>query len=52
MENAYVRSAQDVLSHFKVSERSGLSTKSVESAREKYGRNCENNFGETFETFS
>ena len=39
MENAYVRSAQDVLRQFKVSEGSGLSTTSVSASREKYGRN-------------
>ena len=39
MESAYVRSAQDVLGHFKASERSGLSSKAVTAAREKYGEN-------------
>ena len=42
MENAYVRSAQDVLKHFNVSGHSGLSTKAVEASREKHGRNCKN----------
>ena len=39
MDNAFVRSAQDVLGHFKVSERTGLPAKSVAAAREKYGSN-------------
>jgi len=39
MENAYVRSAQDVLKHFKVSEQDGLSSKTIAASREKYGSN-------------
>ena len=43
MEGAYIRSAQDVLGHFKVAEQSGLSAKAVLANREKYGENCERN---------
>ena len=41
MDNAYVRSAQDVLKHFHVSEQTGLSEKAIAAARETHGRNCE-----------
>jgi len=39
MENAYVRSSEDVLRHFSVSEHSGLSPKAVEASRSKHGPN-------------
>lgn len=39
MEGAYVRSPEQVLKHFNVSERLGLSQAQVKTAREKYGRN-------------
>ena len=39
MEGAFVRSAQDVLGHFKVSEQTGLSAKAVKANRETYGEN-------------
>jgi P-type Ca2+ transporter type 2A len=39
MENAYVRSSEDVLRHFNVSEHSGLSSKAVAASRSKYGPN-------------
>lgn len=47
MEGAYVRSAQDVLGHFKVSEQSGLSATAVVANREKYGENGENSIAPT-----
>lgn len=39
MENAFVRSPQDVLKHFNVTEQSGYSSSAVEGARKKYGKN-------------
>lgn len=39
MDNAYVRSAQDVLKHFDVTEQKGLSQQAVTAARGKYGKN-------------
>ena len=39
MDNAFVRSAQDVLQHFGVTEQAGLSDNKVEASRQKYGRN-------------
>ncbi|PPJ59558.1 hypothetical protein CBER1_09807 [Cercospora berteroae] len=40
MENAFVRSPQDVLKHFNVTEQSGYSSSAVEGARTKYGKNA------------
>ncbi|KAF2769879.1 calcium transporter ATPase [Teratosphaeria nubilosa] len=40
MDNAYVRSPQEVLEHFNVSEQKGLEEVSVNAARQKYGRNA------------
>ncbi|KAI9734101.1 MAG: hypothetical protein M1818_007039 [Claussenomyces sp. TS43310] len=40
MENAYVRSADDVLQHFSVTEQHGLSTSQVRASVEKYGKNA------------
>lgn len=42
MDDAFVRSTRDVLTHFNVSEESGLSDSAVLSSREKHGSNCEN----------
>jgi Ca2+ transporting ATPase len=39
MEDAYVRSTQDVLKQFNVTQQSGLSDAAVQSLREKHGRN-------------
>ncbi|KAK5164145.1 uncharacterized protein LTR77_010236 [Saxophila tyrrhenica] len=39
MDNAYVRSSDDVLKHFDVSENTGLSAKAVEQSRSKHGPN-------------
>ena len=43
MEGAFVRSARDVLGHFRVSEQTGLTAKGVMANREKYGKNCKHN---------
>ncbi|KAF7190380.1 Calcium-transporting ATPase sarcoplasmic/endoplasmic reticulum type [Pseudocercospora fuligena] len=40
MDNAFVRSPQEVLKHFNVSESTGLSDSAVEAARQKYGKNA------------
>ncbi|KXT00076.1 hypothetical protein AC578_5807 [Pseudocercospora eumusae] len=40
MDNAYVRSPQEVLKYFNVSESTGLSDSAVEAARQKYGKNA------------
>jgi len=40
MEDAYVRSTQDVLKQFNVTQQSGLSDAAVQSLREKHGRNA------------
>ncbi|KAI9848687.1 MAG: hypothetical protein M1837_006774 [Sclerophora amabilis] len=40
MENSYIRSTEDALSHFEVSERLGLSDAQLRAATEKYGRNA------------
>lgn len=39
MDNAYVRSTQDVLDQFGVTEQAGLSESQVVSSRQKHGRN-------------
>lgn len=39
MENAYTRTAEEVLHYFQVSESKGLSDDRVAELREKYGRN-------------
>jgi len=43
MENAYTKSASEVLEFFSVSEAQGLTESQVQASRETYGRN-----GETF----
>ncbi|KAL1304849.1 hypothetical protein AAFC00_003774 [Neodothiora populina] len=40
MDNAYVRSVQDVLGHFDVTEQAGLSEAQVTASREKHGKNA------------
>ncbi|TKX20346.1 calcium-transporting ATPase-like protein 2 [Elsinoe australis] len=40
MDNAFVRTAQDVLSHFQVTEERGLSQSAVEASRQKHGKNA------------
>ncbi|EME80304.1 uncharacterized protein MYCFIDRAFT_49900 [Pseudocercospora fijiensis CIRAD86] len=40
MENAYVRSPDEVLEYFNVSEQTGLSDSAVAAARQKYGKNA------------
>ncbi|EME39239.1 hypothetical protein DOTSEDRAFT_75085 [Dothistroma septosporum NZE10] len=40
MDNAYVRSPQEVLKHFNVSEQQGLSESAVQASRQKHGRNA------------
>ncbi|KAF4547747.1 E1-E2 ATPase-like protein 4 [Elsinoe fawcettii] len=40
MDNAFVRPAQDVLSHFQVTEDRGLSESAVEASRKKHGKNA------------
>jgi len=39
MDNAFVRSAQDVLKEFGVTEHGGLSEAQVVASRQKHGRN-------------
>lgn len=39
MDDAFLRSPQEVLKHFNVSQQAGLSERAVEAAREKHGRN-------------
>ena len=39
MDNAYVRSALEVLKHFNVQEETGLSNALVTESRQKHGRN-------------
>ena len=39
MDNAYVRSAQEVLNHFGTEEQIGLSDAGVADSRQKHGRN-------------
>jgi hypothetical protein len=39
MEDAYVRSVQDVLQQFNVVQQSGLSDTAVQKSREEHGRN-------------
>lgn len=39
MESAYVRSTQEVLGHFQVTEDRGLSDDEVKQQLEKYGKN-------------
>lgn len=41
MDDAFVRSTREVLTHFNVLEESGLSESAVLSSREKHGSNCE-----------
>lgn len=41
MDDAYVRSPQEVLKHFGVSEQAGLSSSAVEASRREHGRNGE-----------
>lgn len=39
MENAFLKSTAEVLKHFDVTERSGLSSNQVAASRQKYGSN-------------
>ena len=39
MDNAFVRSTQDVLKQFDVTEQGGLSVSQIAASREKHGRN-------------
>ena len=41
MEQSYTRNAKDVLKHFDVTERQGLSSQRVRDNRKRYGNNCE-----------
>jgi Ca2+ transporting ATPase len=39
MDDAYVRSTEEVLKHFQVTEQGGLSESAVETSRQKHGKN-------------
>lgn len=39
MDNAFVRSPQEVLKHFSVTEQTGYAQSAIEGVRQKYGKN-------------
>ena len=49
MENAYVRTAQEGLAYFNVSEETGLSGARVKEQTQKYGRNGMRDFDHSIE---